>query len=267
LSLFSSLSSSLSSLSSLSSSSASSTLTGFPGSVLTCPFPQLLQCGNLGIYYLFPNTSQFFFLNVAPHTNVTISTCNLFTNFDTEIQVGGNFPGGTNNDANCIANGTQRGKQSTVVLTDLPQGYNFTVNASLGNESGLYAVSIDCNGLNPRVFNPNGSSNSPSVAPFPFYSNYTIINCVNLTYLLNILGGTGGFATSSSSSLGSTGLTGSSGLTGLSGLTGSSGLTGISSSSTGTGSPYSSTGNGANVISASPFVSFIFGALLFIVAW
>jgi len=188
---------------------------------------------------------------------VTISTCNLFTQFDTIIQVGGNFPGGTSNDdGNCVANGTQKGKQSTVVLTNLPQGYNFTVNASQGFQSGLYAVSVDCNGQNPRVFNPNGSSNTPSVAPFPFYSNYTVINCVDLKWLLNNLGGVGGGLASSSSS--SSSLLGS--------LTGSS-STGSSLIGTGTGYPYSSTGSGANMISGSPFISFILGAVLFVVAW
>jgi hypothetical protein len=191
------------------------------------------------------NASNFFYLNLSQATNVTISTCNLFTSFDTTIQVGGNFPGGFNNDAvNCVAGGVASGKQSVVMLTNILPGYNFTINGSQSNDSGLYGVSIDCDGLNPRVFNPNASSDVPSVAPYPFYSNYTVIDCANVTYgNQSTLGGANSAVASSGSSSSS-----------------------WSSSWSGNMGPPSSTGNGADSLSSSPFTSLMLGAILFVVA-
>jgi len=209
----------------------------------------------MGIFYLPKGASRFFFLNVSAMTNnVTISTCNLFTTFGTTIQVGGNWPGGFNNgDAKCLANGTQPGKQSTVVLTNLPSGYNFTINGTNSNDGGLFAVSIDCDNKNPREFNPNGNQNIPSVAPYPFYSNYTILDCANLTNMV----------TNGSSVSGILG-----GTTSSSGVSMSSILQAMSSAmtSTGTGTIVGSTGNGATTLSASPLISLILGAILFVVA-
>jgi len=206
------------------------------------------------------NASQSFNVNISDNTNVTISTCNLFTAFDTVIAVDNNVTAGNNDALDCVAsNGFLNGKQSIVMLVNIGPGFNFTVFGNNGNVSGLYGVSIDCNGLNPRAFHPNLTQNLPSVSPYPFYTNYSVHDCANVSGTLGVTQPVD-YSSSSSSYSGSSGSSGSSNVI-YSGS--SSSMTGVYSST----GIYGGTGSGANALSASPFVSLILGAILFVIAF